>query len=196
MRGADNDFSLKGMMEAPPVKMPFMDGPALHEKAMYQMAAQRAVMADSKLITRLSESDDYLPSGRRPATELMNQMLQKGGSMGDFDAREDFKQWVQTLSPHSQGRLMYHIADAAELSREKPKVSGVEGSIGPVGLGIQWDNAKDTHWTETGRSMEEKLGGQLDKDPSMKAGFHDGFDKADKRVTRGGSTSDDAAGRP
>jgi hypothetical protein len=141
------------------------------------------------LIPQISDSGDNLPSGRQPGTELMHQMLQKGGSAGGYDAREDLKKWMVGLSPNSQGRLMYHIADAAEVHAvgigASGRMSGMEFMV--VGLNLQWESAKDSHWEEAGRSIENKIGGELDKKEQTKAAYHDGFDQADKRPRKAGA---------
>jgi hypothetical protein len=186
MRGANNKMSWREMHEWPSndnVTYLDINGFEVHEKVLYQLAAQRAIVAEPDLFAHISDSKNQLPSGRVPATELMNSMLQNGGTSGDFDSREVFKEWMGSLDTDVRGRMMYHIADAAQTSDigRPSRITGFEVSAGPLGLGLQWENARETHWNVTGRSIEIMMASGL-TDPIDKHNFNDAYNLAAKRL--------------
>ncbi|MET0556609.1 MAG: hypothetical protein ABW221_26460 [Vicinamibacteria bacterium] len=157
-----------------------------HQQTLrYQAQAVAAVMnGDPALFGHLSRSADQLPSGRVPATEFMNMTLREGGALSTYDDRQKVEKWINDLPPAERGRAMYHLADAASTSGfdDGKRLTGVSGGIGPVELGVQWENAKDAHWQKAGRDIETSVTKQLKLHPEQKAEFYEGFTHADSHL--------------
>jgi hypothetical protein len=144
----------------------------------YQIMAKNAVLLHPEMFDKLSESRNILPTGRFPATQLMHIMLQDGGMIGDHDARQKFEEWMQRLPLESQGRAVYHLADAAgakDIGRGRRITGeGISGEVGidPVSIGVgyevQWEPPPDTHWKVVWDDLEGKVVGDL-KDAMRKA---------------------------
>jgi hypothetical protein len=151
----------------------------------YQAAATVAVLnSGGALFKQLSRSADQLPSGRSPATEWMNVTLRDGGVMASYENRQQVEKWIVGLDPGVRGMALYHLADAAGTSGidEGKRLTGVSGGIGPIEAGLQWENAKDTHWQKVGRDIETKVTHELKLHPEQKAAFYEGFTHADSHL--------------
>lgn len=183
LRGADNQHSYTDM-EKPDFTHP-VHPDVLRERREYQAAAFDAVLNGSPaLFDQLSRSKDQLPdgpSGRYPATEWMNTMLRQGGLVGTFETRQSFEKWLLELPPEQRGQAMFHVRDAmgARERGDVNKMTGAEISTGPIGFGLSWENAKDTHWDKVGDDVLKPVAESLQKPDEVKA-FHDGYRRADR----------------
>jgi hypothetical protein len=158
------------------------------EKRNYQAAALSLVMqGPPELFDHLSRSRDQLPdgpSGRYPATEWMNTMLREGGLMGGFEQRQQFEKWVVELPPQQRGQAMFHLRDAvgAKEMGSVARLTGFELSVGEVGFGLSWENAKDTHWDKVGEDVLGPVSSGLDASPDQRKAFYDGYRLADREL--------------
>jgi hypothetical protein len=199
LRGASNDLPYAVMQNLPAdFNLGGRNSEELHEKAAYQLAAVNAVVAGgAPVFMVLRTSGDQLPSGRVPATELMNVMFQEGGVYGSYEDRQTAEKWMKSMDPGTRGAMMYHIADAAEMSDlgSRAQVNGFEVSAGPVGFGLQWDTAKDTHWKEAGKDIETALASQLKMNPAEKQAFYEGYVHTDNHLENPRDYATPAKGR-
>jgi hypothetical protein len=164
------------------------------ERVKYQLAAMTAMtVGPPALFDQLSRSADQLPTGRAPATELMNTMLRAGGVAGSHEQRQPVETWLKDLPPETRGRAMYHIRDAAEAKEigKVTQVTGFEVGVGPASFGLQWEPGPETHWKVVGDDLRLGVMRDLDDKPEQKVAFYTGYMKADpglddpKEVVRG-----------
>jgi hypothetical protein len=159
------------------------------EKQQYQLAARDAVLhGPPGLFDHLSRSRDQLPdkeSGRYPATEWMNTMLKEGGLLSDYKVRQEaFEPWLNNLPAETRGQALFHLRDA-EGAREVGKVrefTGFEFSAGPVGFGLQWNGASNTHWQVVGQDVLGKVDEHLTNNPEEQEAFYSGYTRADREL--------------
>lgn len=187
MRGA-SEYSMDEMrdQDAFLVKHYGFEGETPNQRTLeYQTAATVAIMnGGPALFRQLAWSGDQLPSGRVPATEFMNQVLREGGVLGTYDNRQQVEKWILGMPPGVQGMAMYHLADAASTSGfdDGKRLTGVSAGAAGVEFGIQWENAKDSHWQKAGRDIETAVSANLKQHPEQKAAFYEGFTHADSHL--------------
>jgi hypothetical protein len=185
MRGA-SEYSMDELRDSDAFLAKYYDGEPQNEQTLqYQTGAAVAIMNGGPALFReLSRSGDQLPSGRVPATEFMNQALREGGVLATYDNRQQVEKWIQGMPPGVRGMAMYHLADAASTSGfdEGKRLTGVSAGVGPVEFGIQWENAKDSHWQKVGRDIETAVTKDLKLHPEQKAAFYEGFTHADSHM--------------
>lgn len=158
----------------------------LNVNGFYFSGVENALLkGDPALFAELSKSGDNLPppSNRAPATEFVYDLLRENGSKGDFQGRQQFETWVKGLPPETQGRVMFHLSDAAGTKDydEKSHVTGGEISVMEVGLGIQWDRAPDSHWAQVGSDVSRAVVHDL-KGEEARTAFSKGFQAAKMSV--------------
>ena len=150
----------------------------------YQLAVRGALMdGGAAMFDQLSKNHDVLPhppSGRLPATEWMITMLRASGPMGDYEHRRLLEYWTKGLPPETQGRVMFHLVDAAATAEwdTHTTINGFEGSVGPVGLGLQWNIAPDSHWAIVGRQIDGAVAPGIRGDAAREQAYSNGYQDA------------------